>query len=574
MKKIVIWGYKLGIAEIFLLFIYIIVINNFLRTPDQRIVADGAGYYDYLLSTLIYDDYNRNDITSEDPIYNRILQHGFYVEFEENKRVNKYTCGTAILQLPFFLVARSTIGEEEPTGMEKPFHTWAFHGALFYLFFGLILFRFLAKEFQIDGLSIFICQGAIVFATCITHELNFSPFGSHIYSFFVIAGFLYFTRRYFKEGLRWLFYIACVFLGFILILRQINVLVLLFLPFVAGDWQTFKSGMLQLFKPVYTFLIGFGIVFAIGLIQVFFWYYQTGNLIVYSYGEERFFLWDSHILDVLFSYRRSLFVYAPITIISFLGLVVLLLKRKFYLILTWFLPFYLIVYIFSCWWDWTYGASYGQRVFVDYYPLIFIMIGIFLKELRWYGQLVILFLTIAASYVNVIQVYQFKHYILDWHSLTEMEYKQIFLKTDRKFEGVHMQLPDKPKDLYLINSFDIPEVPMVNGVDVLLGEFVDSVSTDRIQFVQLELSSDFNEKSDAEFIVIIDDLGENKNVFWTKRYLVHFAKWEFNTYHQGYFLIGLDLPETNSPRSFKVIVKSDQYFDSYENMKLNIFRKY
>lgn len=574
MRKVFNQAYRFGIGEILVIFVYILLINNYWKTPDQRIKADGMGYYDYLLSTFVFDDLDRKELAKDDPVYNRISQHGFYVDYKEDKKVNKYTCGVAVLQMPFFLFARSQVEEESITGYEKEFSKWAFHGVIFYVFFGLILFRLAFQQFGVDRFSIFICQALVVLATGLTNEINFGSFYSHAFSFFAISGFLYFTRRYFLESAIWLFYIACIFLGFIFIIRQINIIVLLFLPFIAGDWQTLKSGMIGLFKPFYRFFIGVFIIFLIGLIQVYFWYQQTGDFLVYSYGSEVFFFQYPHIFEVLFSYRRSLFVYAPITIVVFLGAVHLLIKKEYYMLITWFSAFYIFVYIISSWWDWTYGASYGQRVFIDYYPFIFLMMAFFLMQLRLWAKFLFLGLGVFVIYVNVIQVYQWNNYILDWNYMTKEKYWRIFLKTDDKYKGILMQLPDDPDQLYTVTEFEIPEKELVAGQEILVGEFTDSITKDRIQYICLEFESDFDERTDAKVVVIVDDEVEKKNLFWAHRHIVHFAKWDFNTRHKGYFLFGLDLPETESPKTYKVLIKSDEYFNSYAKMKLRALRKY
>jgi len=137
-----------------------------------------------------------------------------------------------------------------------------------------------------------------------------------------------------------------------------------------------------------------------------------------------------------------------------------------------------------------------------------------------------------------------------------------------------MQLPNKPEELYTINAFDIVESDLVIGQSVLIDEFSDSTTFDRIEFVYLELESDFNENTNAEVAIEIIDPTNEEILFWTKRHIIQFAKWDFNTQHTGYFLFGLNLPASENPKLYRLYIYADEYFPSYKNMRLKIMRRY
>ncbi|MCB0477057.1 MAG: hypothetical protein KDC84_02770 [Crocinitomicaceae bacterium] len=564
--------YKFGIVEFLLIFLFIFFGNNYYLKPDARIVADGEGYYDYLKSTFIFHDIDRKGLSRDSEVFQRLDKYGFYVEYKEGK-VNKYTCGTAMLQMPFFLVAYMQEEGEELTGEEDSFQTWAFYGAIFYAFFGLFFLRLAFVQFSIHPLSIFLIQASILFATSYTYELNYGVFGSHVYSFFAIAAFLYFARRYFKELRIGLFYLACLAIGFILIIRQINILILLFIPFIAGDWATLKNGFVHLFRPFWRFFFGLAIIISIGFIQVYFWYQQTGDLLVYSYGSERFFFQYPHIMEMLFSYRRSLFVYAPITIVSILGFTHLLFTRKYFQLISWWIGFLLLTYIFSCWWDWTYGASYGQRVFIDVYPIIFLMIAFYLEFIGKKGAYIFGVVLISASLLNTIQMYQWRKYIIDYHYNTEEKYSKVFLKTAQKYEGLYYQLPDKPEDLVATREFNLGDMNLKDSGEQLAFEILDSTGIEYTQFLCLQFESNFAEESNAEITITIEDLTTGENLFWAKRPIIHFAKLDFNTLHEGYYLFGMDIQPIPHQIQYRIFVKTDEYFYKAEKLKLSAMRK-
>jgi hypothetical protein len=54
-------------------------------------------------------------------------------------------------------------------------------------------------------------------------------------------------------------------------------------------------------------------------LQSIIYYLQSGYFFVYSYGREGFNFLDSHMIDILYSYKKGLFVYTPVTLIAMYG---------------------------------------------------------------------------------------------------------------------------------------------------------------------------------------------------------------------------------------------------------------
>lgn len=117
----------------------IFVINNVLVKNDVRIISDGIGYYDYLPALFIHHDLNRKDksINQDAEYYHRISLIDAYVPYED-KLVNKYSCGTALLHSPFFFWSyiNTSRTNEKSDGYQTEFQRTAYYSALFYLFLG------------------------------------------------------------------------------------------------------------------------------------------------------------------------------------------------------------------------------------------------------------------------------------------------------------------------------------------------------------------------------------------------------------------------------------------------------
>lgn len=56
---------KSVIVEVFIIFLFILLINNYLKNSETTIRADGVGYYDYLPSLFIHHDLARKDNDAE-----------------------------------------------------------------------------------------------------------------------------------------------------------------------------------------------------------------------------------------------------------------------------------------------------------------------------------------------------------------------------------------------------------------------------------------------------------------------------------------------------------------------------
>lgn len=187
------------INEILIIFIFIFLINNYIGNVDKTIKADGVGYYDYLPSLFIHHDLIRKDIPvqKDSILYDRIKSLKLYVDFGDFK-VNKYACGTAVLQLPFFTYTYLTADLEgnNNDGYQKPFQKAVFYATVFYLFLSIFFLKKLLELFDIKRNTIILSQLLLVLATAVTHYTNYDAGFSHVYSLFAITAFFYFVRSY------------------------------------------------------------------------------------------------------------------------------------------------------------------------------------------------------------------------------------------------------------------------------------------------------------------------------------------------------------------------------------------
>ena len=573
MKKIIGHSIQAVIVEVFIIFCLIFLINNYFKNVDTTINSDGVGYYDYLPSMFIHHDFARKDIPLQNNsgIYNRINTIGAYVNYKAFK-VDKYPCGTAVLQLPFFLTTLTTTNLEGnfTDGYQRPFQIGIFHATIFYLFLSLFFLKRTLELFNTKKYIIILTQLFFVFATSVTHYANYDAGFSHIYSLFAITAFIYFVKLFFTRKNINHFVIACLFLGLILILRQINVIILLFVPFLAGSLENLKDGISKLFGNRIKLFLGISLVLGIFFIQCFLWYLQTGHFLIYSYQGEGFNFRDPHIINILFSYRKGLFVYTPVLFLCLLSILFLAYKRNYYLAFTWIAFFSILTYILSSWWTWFYNDSYGLRVYIDFYTVFFIPFAIMLNEAPVIMKLVFIVLSFLTVPVNIIQTYQYDNFILHWSQMNKDKYWKVFLKTDVRYQGL---LWTKKYDFR--NYRTLKEIPlgniMVNKNKFEVFYRLNSSEISGFQnvcIIQVSLDNDYGKNNDSEIILVIEESNTKHNYYWNKIPLLHFPEGEFNKFQTGVGNFEF-LPITDQKeKQIEFAVNSGKYNGILRNVRL------
>ncbi len=405
----------------------------FSNTRSELIKSDGLGYYAYLPAKFIYHDntFSFMEKCHKDN-YQSIGLQGFTNEIG-GKKVDKYFVGTAVLLLPFFLLAHwlSLLFGMPADGYSLLYQYFTGLGAIFYLGLGLLYTKRLLKIYGASPGSIAFILASIVFGTILFHYTVLEPSMSHVYSFAMISAFLYYGKKLFTEdGLLLPVFIS---LAFVILIRPVNGLVILALPFLAGDGRTLLKGLKSLgnFRD-----LGFSLIFffLILFIQAWAWYKQTGSFMVWSYGEEGFNFSDPYFYSALFSYKKGLFVYTPLFFLALAGFIQL---RKHFFALSSLLLFLLVlVFVLSSWHDWSYGMSYGYRPMIEYLPFAALLLHFALQALRPFFMKALLgALMLGCVLLNQVQDFQYRNYILHWSIMSGQKYWKVFLKTSDKYKG-------------------------------------------------------------------------------------------------------------------------------------------
>jgi len=563
--------------ELLIVFIYVVSINNYFGNVDEKIKADGIGYYDYLPSIFIHHDIVRKDVpfNKDSNLYSRINDNGVYVEYEEFL-VNKYPCGTALLELPFFLFTYllTDIEGDSLSGYERPFHTTVFHAALFYLFLSLLFLKGTLRLFGIRKHMITLIQVLLVLATTVTNYAHFDAAFSHIYSLFAITGFIYFAKSYFSRKELKHFMLACLLLGLVVILRQTNILILLFIPFLAGSMNNLKDGFLYLWRQPVFLVIGILVTFGIFSIQGLLWYVQTGKFLIMSYQGEGFNFHDPYFFSILFGYGKGLFVYTPILFTALISMIWLLHKREFFLVITWFGFFIILTYVLSSWWNWFFGDSFGLRAYIDFYTIFFIPVALMLNGLNpkiKAGVVSILLLTIP---VNYIQSVQYREFIFHWNSMEKEMFWKVFLRTNPKYKGLLWKINYDYSQFQIvggkaIGTFAIPPREIDTLYDIhssIIPDFQD------VSIIQVLFDSDFKRKNDSQFSLTITDKAGDQIHYYHILSFVQFVEEGFREWQTGSYNFKFAPLTENKDVRIILKIESGKVRTEIKNLRIRYFK--
>jgi len=400
----------------------------------EIVKTDGKGYYAYLPAVFICKDLNFGffDQIEKEKYYDKFTFYD-YRSSANGKLISKYYCGTAVAEMPFFLVAHglSSVVGNDTDGYSKWYMIFVNISVLFYLLIGLLFLNSTLKLFEISDLHRAIVLLTCVFGTNLFFYIVGESSTSHAFSFGFISMFVYYSKQYFRSFRGRDFLISSLLLGMIVLIRPVNGLIIFILPFLAGDFESLKIGFKSVFKQ-YKYLIFGGVGFlAIVSIQLIIYKISTGDFFVYAYAEEGFIFSEPHFFDILFSYRKGLFLYTPIYLISFVGLFYLWKKSRFQVI-SWLGFFMLITYVFSSWWMWYYGGSFSSRVYVEFLPVFMLILGLALKGIkRKLVRIPFLSTILALILICQIQIFQYRYYKIHWSEMTKEMYWDSFLRVDQ-----------------------------------------------------------------------------------------------------------------------------------------------
>lgn len=345
-----------------------------------------------------YAHYGGNSIQSDGAIYYSYFVKIFITHDFANNSLIKFPIGTTMLQLPFLLISyvlSILLGRDLCDGYSPLFQAGVYAAAVFYFIAGIILLYKLLRKKYTQLVCLITCTFISYGTMLIEYATNSCSF-SHIYGFFICTAFFYYVT-YYEENIDM---VVCsrkmklhLLLGFLLgyasIIRNTDIIIgMAYLFYNVDSLKALTSRLKKrVFNPtIFIQILGFTIIYGF---QIVCWRLQTGNWILYSYGEEKFlYAANPQILKVLFSDAKGLFIYCPILFVSIVGMIIFRKENKEYRIAQW-LIFAGVTYFISAWWCWWLGGAYSERMYCDILCIFALPMAAFFDHFIIYAKSVI-----------------------------------------------------------------------------------------------------------------------------------------------------------------------------------------
>ncbi len=404
--------------------------------------SDAKGYYEYLEWVISGKNINYESENS----YSR-----------GNRKILKYTYGTSLFQAPFYILAQvvqlNKSNTFEYTIIDDVFLSL---GASIYIALALLMLFKLLLRFSLNEQQALLITLITYFGTNLFHYSSIEFMMSHLYSFLSITSFYYFGLEYLDSKKKKAFWLSLLFIFLIIAIRPINGIVVL--PLVL--YIIFQTKSLAF--GIYSF-ISISVAFGIQLVC---WKLQCGQWTMQSYDGEGFYWLNPQLINVLFSFRKGLFIYSPILLFGVIGFMFLYKKRSkvFYAIITTIIVY---LYIVSCWWHWPYGDSFGHRTFIDVYAFFAIGIVSLMSILKKQSTKILMNVALLCLvFLNLFQTWQFNHFIISPEYMTFEKYKTILFATnDNQSKYIGGQMDIFPyKTTFISKPDSISEIKM-QGVE-------------------------------------------------------------------------------------------------------------
>lgn len=366
-------------CAVFCLLLSITTLLTTSKLPGPTIIrSDGEGYYLYLPAVFIHHDLS---MKWTQPLWTQPLQvvdnpnldnewNGLYA-YKAGVYLDKYPVGLAILWLPFFIAAHilSLLTRHPATGFTIWYEAAIGVAAAFYASLGCVMMYKLLRRYFSAKVSYFTVLTLLLGTNMLSYATYDSSF-THVYSLFLIAAVLYLIPKWYDNMTYCTSLLLAVLFALNVMVRQTNILLLLVVLLWGVTSKTqLRERIAVLWQQRQKVLIMAEVAALVFIPQLLYWKYITGKWLIFSYRGEGFHFLHPQIIKVLFSADRGVFFWAPVLLLSLIGLV---LVRRY--LRAWstamyvFLPVWL--WVISSWHSWQFGESYGHRAFIDIFPLL------------------------------------------------------------------------------------------------------------------------------------------------------------------------------------------------------------
>lgn len=356
----------------------------------------------------------------------------------DGKHIPKTTYGVALLYSPWYALGyKVAINQNDPRdGFSEPFATVLHWGTILYAIIGLVLLRNFLIKFYSERVTT-LTLAVIFLGTSLFYYSVSMPEMPHGLLFFLFSAFLLTNYHWHLKPSPCNSLLLGALIGLIALIRPTDLMIVFVFIFWTIDgkfnWKNKLQFLLKQYKNLTLMLLA---AFLVWLPQMLFWKARTGQFLYFSYPGEQFFWGDPQFANVLFSYRKGLFVYTPLIVLAFIGF--FFMRDKLKGIRPVLLAMILLnIYLVSCWWDWFFGGCFAARAFVQHFaylsiPIAALMAFVFEGSASkiWSGTLKFLTTSVvfAGIALNLFQSMQYTNGLIHHNSMSKKTYWLVFGK--------------------------------------------------------------------------------------------------------------------------------------------------
>jgi hypothetical protein len=220
---------------------------------------------------------------------------------------------------------------------------------------------------------------SITFGTDLFHYGTFDSIFTHAFSFFLFAALIELLHRWRERCATWPHVLGMgIVVGLICEVRQTDAVLLLLVPlFGVVSWSDFRRRMAFFSAQRRRVAAMLGVAALTFAPQSLIWHEATGHWITNSYSGAAgtFHFGSPQLLRTLFSFApHGLIPWSPIVALALIGLVPMWRRvRPLFLATVVILPLY--AYVVASWTYWDGAGGYGDRFFVEVFPLLAFALG-------------------------------------------------------------------------------------------------------------------------------------------------------------------------------------------------------
>lgn len=391
----------------------------------------------YLPATFLYHDLARMDFNRQVHLDYGVSEDTYYVfdQPQTGKKTDMYAIGTALFQLPLFMVAYAwtdNIHGYHPDGYSAPFQIAGYFSNLLWVMFGLFMLRRFLRVYFTDTVTA-IVLACIAFGTNLYTYTVFNAGMSHPYAFVIFSCVLYYTQRWYTYKMPAQLYILGLFAGMAAITRPIGIIIFLItLLWEVGSIAALKERLAFLATQWRRMAVAVLIFFAVALIQMSYWKYTSGHWVFFSYQNDGFNFLKPKVWAGLFSYQKGWFVYTPMAVAGLIGLFALWKKRPS-LAPAFILYFIVTIYVVFSWKNWWYGGGFSARGMIESLAVLALPLGMLTEWALSLGKkaatTTVLLLFSCLVVLNMFQSYQYALFIIHSERMSQAFYWKVFGKT-------------------------------------------------------------------------------------------------------------------------------------------------